>query len=141
MYMPWNAPTWLLNEHTSRLRTGLAIAGAGTVIVAFMGDSWPEWLSLIVAGVFIAVGYTMIIVTLNNYQKIVQRLQIEQNLNVMSPNGDFSDGDFANNLGGRIYCSYLACSRFESSGCASTSRRTTSVISSWKWIDQDIVIK
>ena len=69
----------------SVLRTGLAIAGAGTVIVAFMGNSWPEWLSLIVAGVFIAVGYTMIIVTLNNYQKIVQRLQIEQKLNVMSP--------------------------------------------------------
>jgi uncharacterized membrane protein YidH (DUF202 family) len=69
----------------SVLRTGLAIAGAGTVIVAFMGNSWPEWLSLIVAGVFIAVGYTMIIVTLNNYQKIVKRLQIEQNLNVMSP--------------------------------------------------------
>jgi uncharacterized membrane protein YidH (DUF202 family) len=69
----------------SVLRTGLAIAGAGTVIVAFLGESWPEWLSLIVAGVFIAVGYTMIIVTLNNYQKIVQRLQIEQNLNVMSP--------------------------------------------------------
>ena len=69
----------------SVLRTGLAIAGAGTVIVAFMGNSWPEWLSLIVAGVFIAVGYTMIIVTLNNYQKIVQRLQIEHKLNVMSP--------------------------------------------------------
>ena len=69
----------------SVLRTGLAIAGAGTVVVAFLGESWPEWLSLIVAGVFIAVGYTMIIVTLNNYQKIVQRLQIEQKLNVMSP--------------------------------------------------------
>jgi len=69
----------------SVLRTGLAIAGAGTVVVAILGDSWPEWLSLIVAGVFIAVGYTMIIVTLNNYQKIVQRLQIEQKLNVMSP--------------------------------------------------------
>ena len=69
----------------SVLRTGLAIAGAGTVVVAFLGESWPEWLSLIVAGVFIAVGYTMIIVTLNNYQKIVKRLQIEQNLNVMSP--------------------------------------------------------
>lgn len=69
----------------SVLRTGLAIAGAGTVVVAFLGESWPEWLSLLVAGVFIAVGYTMIIVTLNNYQKIVQRLQIEQKLNVMSP--------------------------------------------------------
>jgi len=69
----------------SVLRTGLAIAGAGTVVVAILGDSWPEWLSLIVAGVFIVVGYTMIIVTLNNYQKIVNRLQIEHKLNVMSP--------------------------------------------------------
>jgi uncharacterized membrane protein YidH (DUF202 family) len=69
----------------SVLRTGLAIAGAGTVVVAFLGESWPEWLSLLMAGVFIAVGYTMIIVTLDNYQKIVQRLQIEQELNVMSP--------------------------------------------------------
>ena len=69
----------------SVLRTGLAIAGAGTVVVAILGDSWPEWLSLIIAGVFIVVGYTMIIVTLDNYQKIVKRLQIEQNLNVMSP--------------------------------------------------------
>ncbi len=32
-----------------------------------------------------AVGYTMIIVTLNNYQKIVKKLQIERKLNVMSP--------------------------------------------------------
>ena len=69
----------------SVLRTGLAIAGAGTVVVAFLGESWPEWLNLVVAGVFIAVGYTMILVTLNNYQKIVNRLQIERKLNVMSP--------------------------------------------------------
>ena len=69
----------------SVLRTGLAIAGAGMVVVAILGESWPEWLSLVMAGVFIAVGYTMIIVTLNNYQKIVKRLQIERKLNVMSP--------------------------------------------------------
>jgi len=69
----------------SVLRTGLAIAGAGTVVVAILGESWPEWLSLVMATVFIAVGYTMILVTLNNYQKIVNRLQIERKLNVMSP--------------------------------------------------------
>ena len=69
----------------SVLRTGLAIASAGTVVVAILGESWPEWLSLVMAAIFIAVGYTMIIVTLNNYQKIVNRLQIERNLNVMSP--------------------------------------------------------
>ena len=69
----------------SVLRTGLDIAAAGTVVVAILGERWPEWLILVMAGVFIAVGYTMIIVTLNNYQKIVNRLQIESNLNVMSP--------------------------------------------------------
>ena len=53
--------------------------------ILVQGESWPEWLSLAIAGIFIAVGYTMIIVTLNNYQKIVTRLKIEQNLNVMSP--------------------------------------------------------
>ena len=67
------------------LRTGLAIASAGTVVVTILGESWPEWLKILMAGVFIAVGYTMIIVTLNNYQKIVNRLQIESNLYVMSP--------------------------------------------------------
>jgi uncharacterized membrane protein YidH (DUF202 family) len=67
------------------LRTGLAIASAGTVVVTILGESWPEWLKILMAGVFIAVGYTMIIVTLNNYQKIVNSLQIERKLNVMSP--------------------------------------------------------
>jgi uncharacterized membrane protein YidH (DUF202 family) len=67
------------------LRTGLAIAAAGTVVVAILGESWPEWLSLVMAAIFMAVGYTMIIVTLSNYQKIVNRLQIERKLNVMSP--------------------------------------------------------
>jgi uncharacterized membrane protein YidH (DUF202 family) len=69
----------------SVLRTGLAIASAGTVVVAILGESWPKWLSLVMAAVFIAVGYTMILVTLNNYQKIVNSLQIERKLNVMSP--------------------------------------------------------
>ena len=69
----------------SVLRTGLAIASAGTVVVAILGESWPEWLSLVMAAIFIGVGYTMIFVTLNNYQKIVNRLQIERKLNVMSP--------------------------------------------------------
>ena len=69
----------------SVLRTGLAIASAGTVVVAILGENWPEWLSLLMAAIFMAVGYTMIIVTLNNYQKIVNRLQIERKLSVMSP--------------------------------------------------------
>ena len=79
--------THLAAERTyfSVLRTGLAIAAAGTVVVAILGERWPDWLVLLMAAVFIAIGYTMIIVTLNNYQKIVNRLQIERKLNVMSP--------------------------------------------------------
>jgi len=67
------------------LRTGLAIAGAGTVIVAILGDSWPEWLSISLAAAFIIIGYSMIIITLDQYQKIINRLKIEQELNAMSP--------------------------------------------------------
>jgi uncharacterized membrane protein YidH (DUF202 family) len=67
------------------LRTGLAIAGAGTVVVGIVGEDWPEWLSLLLSGVFVVVGYTMILVTLNRYQKIVNRLKIEHKLDVTSP--------------------------------------------------------
>jgi uncharacterized membrane protein YidH (DUF202 family) len=67
------------------LRTGFAIAGAGTVIVAFLGEKWPEWLSVLLAGAFIVVGYTMIIMMLERYQKIVNKLKIDHDLDVMSP--------------------------------------------------------
>ena len=67
------------------LRTGLAIAGAGTVIVAILGDSWPEWLSISLAAVFIVIGYSMIIITLEKYQRTFKRLKIEPELNAMSP--------------------------------------------------------
>jgi uncharacterized membrane protein YidH (DUF202 family) len=67
------------------LRTGLSIAGAGTVIVAILGESWPEWLSVSLAAVFIILGYSMIIITLEKYQKTYKRLKIEPELNVMSP--------------------------------------------------------
>ena len=79
--------THLAAERTfyATLRTGLAIAGAGAVLVTVMGEQWPEWLSLLLAGVFIVVGYTMIILMLNRYQKIVNKLQIEHNLETMSP--------------------------------------------------------
>jgi uncharacterized membrane protein YidH (DUF202 family) len=45
----------------SVLHTGLAIAAAGTVVVAILGDSWPEWLIITMSAVFIAVGYSMTI--------------------------------------------------------------------------------
>ena len=79
--------THLAAERTyqATLRTGFAIAGAGTVIVTFLGEEWPEWLSLLLAAVFIVVGYTMIIIMLARYQKIVNKLKIDQEVDVMSP--------------------------------------------------------
>jgi uncharacterized membrane protein YidH (DUF202 family) len=69
----------------SVLRTGLAIAGAGTVFVNIALQGWPEWVSYLLAGAFIAVGYTMIIVALNRYQKVINKLRVEHDMNVMSP--------------------------------------------------------
>jgi uncharacterized membrane protein YidH (DUF202 family) len=79
--------TYMAAERTfqATLRTGFAIAGAGTVIVAFLGEKWPEWLSVLLAGAFIVVGYTMIIMMLERYQKIVNKLKIDHDLDVMSP--------------------------------------------------------
>ena len=67
------------------LRTGFAIAGAGTVIVTILGQDWPEWLSLLLSGVFIVVGYTMIIIMLQRYQKVVNDLRVDHGLDVTSP--------------------------------------------------------
>jgi uncharacterized membrane protein YidH (DUF202 family) len=69
----------------SVLRTGLAIAGAGTVIVTILGTQWPWWLSTLLAGIFIVVGYIMIIAGLRRYQKVASRLRIEHKLEVISP--------------------------------------------------------
>jgi uncharacterized membrane protein YidH (DUF202 family) len=79
--------TYMAAERTfqATLRTGFAIAGAGTVIVAFLGEKWPEWLSVLLASAFIVVGYTMIIMMLERYQKIVNKLKIDHDLDVMSP--------------------------------------------------------
>lgn len=79
--------TYMAAERTfyAVLRTGLAIAAGGTVIVRILGDRWPEWLSLLLSGVFIVVGYTMILVSLNTYRKAANKLKIEHDLDVMSP--------------------------------------------------------
>jgi uncharacterized membrane protein YidH (DUF202 family) len=69
----------------SVLRTGLSIAGAGTAVVSIVGQTWPEWLSLLLDGVFLFVGYTMIIVMLNRYQQVMNKLRIQHDLNVISP--------------------------------------------------------
>ena len=67
------------------LRTGLAIAGAGTVIVNVLGSNWPTWLSVVLASVFIIVGYSMMIVGLRRYRALASVLHVDSQLRAMSP--------------------------------------------------------
>jgi uncharacterized membrane protein YidH (DUF202 family) len=69
----------------SILRTGLAIAGAGTVIVSILGSSWPDWLSVALASVFIFVGYTMMLVGLRSYRTMAAQLAPDSKLQITSP--------------------------------------------------------
>ena len=69
--------TSLSNRDLARERTGLAIAGGGSVIVAILGSSWPDWVVAILAGIFIVVGFIIMISGLQRYHKLTKRLAIE----------------------------------------------------------------
>ena len=79
--------TYMAAERTffAILRTGLAIAGAGTVIVSILGSSWPDWLSVALASVFIFVGYTMMLVGLRSYRAMAAQLAPDRKLQITSP--------------------------------------------------------
>ena len=79
--------THLATERTffAALRTGLAIAAGGIVIVKILGDNWPDLLSFLLAGVFIFVGYGMMLAGLSRYKAVVSRLETDQDLEVISP--------------------------------------------------------
>ena len=38
------------------LRTGLAIAAGGPVIILVLGDEWPTWIKTLLAVAFLAIG-------------------------------------------------------------------------------------
>jgi uncharacterized membrane protein YidH (DUF202 family) len=52
------------------IRTGLAIAGGGTVIISLLGGRWPAWLQALLAIGFIAPGYTLMLDGLSRYRRI-----------------------------------------------------------------------
>ena len=56
------------------LRTGIAIAGGGTLITTILGDGWPDWLIGALAGLFIIVGFTIMIAGLQRYIFIADKL-------------------------------------------------------------------
>lgn len=71
--------TYLAAERTlfAVLRTGLAIAAGGTVIVKLLGDTWPVWVQVPLAAVFLLVGYSMLIYSMQRYRAIARRIQRE----------------------------------------------------------------
>ncbi len=69
--------TALAAERTvfSVIRTGLAIAGGGAVIVALLGDRWPQWLqSSLVLG-FVVPGYVLMLDGLSRYRRVAENVR------------------------------------------------------------------
>jgi uncharacterized membrane protein YidH (DUF202 family) len=59
------------------LRTGLAIAGGGTLVVSILGKGWSDWVLGTLAGIFIVVGLTIILGALRQYNRLSKRLALE----------------------------------------------------------------
>lgn len=64
--------TALAAERTvfSVIRTGLAIAGGGAVIVTLLGNRWPHWLQAILAAGFVIPGYALMLDGLSRYRRV-----------------------------------------------------------------------
>lgn len=52
------------------IRTGLAIAGGGTVIISLLGERWPAWLQAVLAVGFIVPGYALMLDGLGRYRRV-----------------------------------------------------------------------
>jgi uncharacterized membrane protein YidH (DUF202 family) len=52
------------------VRSGLAIAGGGAVIVTLLGDRWPVWLQIVLAAGFVIPGYMLMLDGLSRYRRI-----------------------------------------------------------------------
>lgn len=80
--------TYLAAERTlfAVLRTGLAIAAGGSVIISLLGEAWPVWIQIPLAGAFLVVGYTLVLRGLGRYRRIARRVkrQSGQELEIVS---------------------------------------------------------
>lgn len=65
--------TYLAAERTlfAVLRTGLSIAGGGSLVITLLGDTWPSWVQVPLVATFLTVGYTMTLMGLARYRAIV----------------------------------------------------------------------
>ena len=65
-------------EHHAHPQLGVAIAGGGTAITTILAEGWPDWVIGLLATVFIVVGFTIMIVGLQRYHQMAQRLAVEE---------------------------------------------------------------
>jgi uncharacterized membrane protein YidH (DUF202 family) len=64
--------TALAGERTifAVIRTGLAIAGGGTVIISLLGSRWPAWLQGVLAAGFLVPGYALMLDGLSRFRRV-----------------------------------------------------------------------
>jgi uncharacterized membrane protein YidH (DUF202 family) len=58
------------------LRTGLAIAGGGSLVSSLLGDAWPPWVQVALVTVFLVVGYSMTLLGLARYRAALRALHV-----------------------------------------------------------------
>ena len=66
--------TALAGERTvfAVIRTGLAIAGGGAVIVTLLGDRWPTWVQAVLAAGFVIPGYALMLDGMSRYRRVAR---------------------------------------------------------------------
>ena len=52
------------------MRTGLAIAGGGTVVISLLGGRWPAWAQALLASGFLVPGYALMLDGLSRYRRV-----------------------------------------------------------------------
>ena len=57
------------------VRTGLAIAGGGAVIVTLLGNRWPALLQAVLAPGFVVPGYVLMLDGLSRYRRVAGSLR------------------------------------------------------------------
>ena len=67
------------------LRTGMAIAGGGALVTSILADGWPDWLVGLLSGVFILVGFTIMLAGLQRYIFIAKTITVDNDINIISP--------------------------------------------------------
>ena len=68
------------------LRTGIAIAGGGALVTAILGRGWPDWVVGLLAGVFVTIGFAIMVVALHGYNDMAGRFADEESdFNFISP--------------------------------------------------------